>query len=202
MIHSRRAFFRQDADIGCRNSRPFPGWPGSRQVLGADHVEPRGGAAAADRRQPALCRGPHDLVRRGPRHPEGEDGRQAGAVCRRAVLRGFAGAGRADLRPEHRACLCHAGGRQYRDLGDYRQPRIRGRGPRHQGDHGAGSRQLRRGQGRRSKQRRFPARSARSIPISAQRSTRPGPISRRRSRPTPRSRRGCCGNPHRFWPST
>ena len=57
------------------------------------------------------------------------------------------GAGRARLRPEHRPCLRQPRRRQHRDLGDHRQHRIWRRRSRHQGAHGAGPRQLRRGQG-------------------------------------------------------
>src|SRR5215467_1921414 len=57
----------------------------------------RDGAAAADGRQPALCRGPHDLVRRGSRDAESEDGGEPATVRRGALLRRYARACRTDF---------------------------------------------------------------------------------------------------------
>jgi hypothetical protein len=68
------------------------------------------------------CFEPNDLVRRRFRHTQDEDGRRAGAVRRRALLRGFAGARRIDLRPEHRPPLCRARRREYRHFGGHRRP--------------------------------------------------------------------------------
>src|SRR6266699_4978643 len=61
-----------------------------------------------------------------PEDFEREDGAEAGAFCRGAGVRRFTSAGGDSFRPEYRARVCLASGRQYCDTGDYGESGIWG----------------------------------------------------------------------------